>query len=166
MAEPALSDYRAKRKFDATPEPAGDAPKAGEAEPDKNGNRWVIQQHAATRMHYDFRLEADGVLISWAVPKRAFVRPGRKRLAVHVEDHPLDYRQFEGLSRGAITGRVRLSFGTKVPTATSPSDGHSRARTRSCRIRGHVSVWLEGSKLVGGWSLTRFGPEDQVLDNG
>ena len=112
-----------ERKFDATPEPAGDAPKAGEAEPDKNGNRWVIQQHSARRMHYDFRLEAGGVLISWAVPKGpsydpAVKPPGGEKLRTI----PSITGSSRGLSRKIITAPGRSLSGTKDSlTATSPS---------------------------------------------
>jgi bifunctional non-homologous end joining protein LigD len=149
VAEPGLHDYRAKRRFDETPEPAG--PTA--AEP---ANRWVIQQHAARRLHYDFRLEAYGVLISWAVPKGPSYDPAVKRLAVKVEDHPLDYRDFEGTVPGGNYGagpvivwdegtyrNLTTSHGQVVPVADAVA-------------AGHVSVWLQGSKLVGGWALTRL----------
>src|SRR5271165_2710822 len=87
-----LNEYKRKRSFDKTPEPAPEPPSA----PAPPGNFFCVQRHDATRLHYDFRLEVDGVLKSWAVPKGPSLEPLSKGLAVHVEDHPLDYGNFEG----------------------------------------------------------------------
>ena len=88
----ALKTYRAKRDFSKTSEPSGETSKRR-----AGGDRYLIQKHDATRLHYDFRLELDGVLLSWAVTRGPSLDPHDKRLAVHVEDHPLDYAYFEGV---------------------------------------------------------------------
>ena len=110
---------------------------------------FVIQKHAATSLHYDFRLEVGGVLRSWAVPKGPSTDPRDKRLAMEVEDHPLSWGSFEGvIASGYGAGRVIVwDRGTYRPLS---EDDFSRALDA-----GHASFWLDGEKLRGGWSLRR-----------
>ena len=117
----ALETYRRKRDFQATPEPAGEVAAEG-------GNSFVIQKHAARRLHYDLRLEMDGVLKSWAVTRGPSLVPGEKRLAVHVEDHPLDYGDFEGtIPKGQYGGGTVIVWdrGTWTPVA-DPDKGYAK----------------------------------------
>jgi len=121
--------------------------------------QFVIQQHAASSLHYDFRLEVDGVLKSWAVPKGFSTDPREKRLAVEVEDHSLDYADFEGvIGSGYGAGRVIV---WDNGTWRSLTDGPAGAALE----RGHLSFWLDGEKLRGGWTLqrTRGGDKPQWL---
>jgi bifunctional non-homologous end joining protein LigD len=137
-----LEEYKRKRNFRATPEPAGKIKKA-------KGQSFVIQKHAATRLHYDFRLEMEGVLRSWAVPKGPSLDPAEKRLAVHVEDHPIDYGGFEGIiPKGQYGGGTVLLWdrGTWQP------EGDPVAAYK----KGHLKFTLEGEKLHGGWHLVRM----------
>jgi DNA ligase D-like protein (predicted 3'-phosphoesterase) len=122
-------------------------------------SRFVIQQHAARTLHYDFRLEIDGVLKSWAVPKGPSTDPREKRLAVEVDDHSLEYADFEGtIGPGYGTGAVIV---WDRGTYRSLSDGPAE----EALARGHLSFWLEGEKLRGGWTLhrTRGGDKPQWL---
>jgi bifunctional non-homologous end joining protein LigD len=142
-----LETYRKKRDFSRTPEPKG-SPRVA-AKKKKKGLRYVIQKHAATRLHYDFRLELDGVLKSWAVPKGPSLDPAEKRLAVHVEDHPLEYGGFEGvIPKGQYGGGTVIVWdrGTWVPEG-DPARAYAE---------GKLKFQLQGEKLRGGWTLVRM----------
>lgn len=137
-----LKEYRKKRNFKSTNEPKGKVVKVEEF-------KFVVQYHEARAKHYDFRLEHDGVLISWAVPKGLSTNPKDKRLAVHVEDHPLDYIDFEGIipkgNYGAGTVEI-FDNGTYVPL----EDFDKGLK------KGHIKFFLNGTKLKGGYSLIKF----------
>ena len=143
----ALTEYRRKRDFAKTPEPAGVAARKTASRP----LSFVIQKHAARRLHYDFRLELDGVLKSWAVPKGPSLDPGEKRLAVHVEDHPLEYGGFEGViperQYGAGTALI-WDRGTWTPLDPDPEAAYAK---------GNLKFVLDGEKLHGKWALVRMG---------
>ncbi|MBG6120798.1 DNA ligase D [Sphingobium sp. AEW010] len=139
----ALSTYNAKRDFDRTREPRGKVAKTG-------GNSFVVQKHAATRLHWDFRLEMDGVLKSWAVTRGPSIDPADKRLAVRTEDHPLDYGTFEGLiPKGEYGGGTVMLWdrGTWEPIA-----GKSAADIED----GHLHFILHGERMKGEWLLVRM----------
>ncbi len=142
-----LSAYRAKRSADRTPEPAGVAVRAADARP--AGGRFVVHQHAARRLHYDLRLEMEGVLRSWAVPKGPSKSPADKRLAVHVEDHPMEYGDFEGVipegnyGAGAV---IVWDHGSWIPLE-DPIEGMKK---------GKLLFELRGYKLRGRWTLVKI----------
>jgi bifunctional non-homologous end joining protein LigD len=142
-----LATYRRMRDFAATPEPRG-------------GRRrrvprlsFVIQRHAATRLHYDFRLELDGVLKSWAVPKEPRPEPGEKRLAVHVEDHPIEYGRFHGVIPEGHYGAGRVAIWDRGwwEPAGDPRAGYRK---------GSLKFTLHGRRLHGGWALVRMRPRE------
>jgi bifunctional non-homologous end joining protein LigD len=138
-----LGRYAAKRDFTITSEPPAVVPSGA-------GHAFVVQKHAARRLHYDFRLELDGVLKSWAVPKGPSLSPREKRLAVEVEDHPVDYRDFEGnIPEGQYGGGEVIVWdrGTWAPVG-DPVEGLRK---------GHLRFELASEKLAGGWSLVRIG---------
>ena len=144
-----LKTYRAKRDFKITSEPRG-----GVAPAPKKGLRFVIQRHAATRLHYDFRLELDGAYKSWAVTKVPSLDPATKRLAVEVEDHPLEYGTFEGtIPKGQYGGgAVQLwDQGIWKPKSDNP---------RRDLAEGQLKFELNGKRLHGGWALIRMRDRD------
>jgi DNA ligase D-like protein (predicted 3'-phosphoesterase) len=143
-----LRDYRRKRDFRRTPEPSG----PGRSRP---APRFVIQKHDATSLHYDFRLEAGGVLISWAVPKGPSTDPRDKRLAMPTEDHPLSYAGFEGVIPEGEYGAGPVIVWDTGTYRNLTEEGGREIPVERAVDRGHVKVWLEGQKLRGGWSLRR-----------
>jgi bifunctional non-homologous end joining protein LigD len=137
-----LQTYRRKRKFDVTPEPRGSVHRA-------EGNQFVIQKHAARRLHYDLRLELGGVMKSWAVTRGPSLVPDEKRLAVHVEDHPIEYNAFEGtIPPGEYgAGTVMIWDRGRWYPEGDPYGGYKK---------GHLAFTLEGEKLHGRWHLVRM----------
>ncbi|WP_436789355.1 DNA polymerase ligase N-terminal domain-containing protein [Yinghuangia sp. YIM S10712] len=147
-----LADYRRKRDFDKTAEPEGaHAP----AEPGEAA-RFVVQIHDASRMHFDFRLEVDGVLKSWAVPKGPSHDPTEKRLAVPTEDHPLDYHDFEGIiAQGEYGGGTVIVWDQGTYRSLATDRRGNEVPFAEALAAGHASFWMDGAKLHGGYALTR-----------
>lgn len=149
----ALEEYKRKRRFEATPEPPPKVEK-------RKGHRFVVQRHRATRLHYDFRLEMDGVLKSWAVPKGPSLDPADKRLAMQVEDHPVSYFDFEGIipegNYGAGTVMV-WEVGTWEPLSPVPVNGKyvagTEAEARAMLQKGDFKFRLHGKRLNGDFAL-------------
>jgi bifunctional non-homologous end joining protein LigD len=142
-----LTNYRKKRDFEITAEPSGEAKVAPSKRP-----RFVIQKHAATRLHYDFRLEFDGVFKSWAVTRGPSLDPHDKRLAVEVEDHPLDYGDFEGtIPKGEYGGGSVMIWDRGYWDSDDPERGFRK---------GDLKFTLDGEKLQGSWVLVRMRNRD------
>src|SRR6202167_3259336 len=151
-----LEEYKRKRRFEETPEPPGKV----EA---KSAHRFVVQKHDATRLHYDFRLEMEGVLKSWAVPKGPSLDPADKRLAMQVEDHPVSYFDFEGIipedNYGA--GIVMVwDVGTWQTLSPAPVQGTSvpgtEAEAAAMLARGYLKFRLKGKKLNGDFAIVKM----------
>jgi bifunctional non-homologous end joining protein LigD len=142
-----LKEYREKRDFRVSPEPGGLASK--EQSKRSPSRIYVVQKHQASRLHYDFRLEHNGVLLSWAVPKGPSLDPSVKRLAIQVEDHPVEYAKFEGVipegQYGAGTVMV-WDIGTWIPEQDDVADAIKK---------GELKFTLRGKKLRGSWVLVR-----------
>ncbi len=152
----ALEEYKRKRRFEETPEPPPEVAK-------KVGNRFVVQMHDATRLHYDFRLEMEGVLKSWAVPKGPSLDPADKRLAMQVEDHPVSYFDFEGIipenNYGAGTVMV-WDVGTWQPLSPNAVQGKyvpgTDAEAAAMLAKGDLKFRLDGKKLKGDFALVKM----------
>ena len=160
MPDAPLSSYHAKRSFDRTPEPGGaaSATDAGEGPGVGEQGMFVVQKHAATRTHYDLRLELDGVLKSWAVPKTPSYDQADKRVAIHVEDHPLEYARFEGIIPEGNYGAgpvIVWDRGSWVPVE-DPREGFRK---------GKLLFELRGYKLRGRWTLVKIRDRDSDADN-
>jgi len=158
IAEQALEEYRRKRDFKQTPEPSGEPIGRSDVERSAwdllpHGHRFCVQKHRATRMHFDFRLEHEGVLLSWAVPRGPSLDPAKKRLAVQTEDHPIDYGEFEGvIPSGYGAGTVMLwDIGT-FEWIKESADDYERSR-----LAGDIKFRLSGSKLSGEFALVHIG---------
>ncbi|MGI8499434.1 MAG: DNA ligase D [Gemmatimonadaceae bacterium] len=152
-SKPKLAEYRRKRDFSKTAEPAGGSPSKG------SGLRFVIQKHAATHLHYDFRLELDGVMKSWAVPKGPSLDPAVKRLAMEVEDHPIEYNAFEGtIPKGQYGGGTVLLWdrGTYTADQAGQHDGDDSKALRAGFRRGDLKITLHGERLRGSFALVRI----------
>ena len=139
-----LKEYQEKRRFSDTPEPRGKV-KASE------GSRFVVQEHHARRLHYDFRLEIDGVLKSWAVPKGPSLNPSDKRLAIQTEDHPLEYGKFHGEIPAGHYGAGQVSI---WDSGTFEMEGNLSASEQLAR--GELKLILHGRRLAGSFALVKI----------
>ena len=148
--EDSLKKYREKRDIEKTPEPFT-------SEKVSDRPRFVVQKHDASKLHYDFRLEVNGVLKSWAIPKGPSTDPGQKRLAVPTEDHPIDYIDFEGIiPEGNYGAGTVIVWDTGTYRNLNEKEGQEVNMEESVN-NGHVDIWLEGHKLKGGYALIHTG---------
>jgi len=146
-----LKAYRQKRNFKVTSEPPG-RPGGRRA----SSLSFVIQKHAASHLHYDFRLELNGVLLSWAVPKGPSLDPAVKRLAMQVEDHPIDYNKFEGtIPKGEYGGGTVMIWDRGTYTYGGEDPGDPEEALRRGYAKGDVKFVLRGKRLTGSWVLVR-----------
>jgi DNA ligase D-like protein (predicted 3'-phosphoesterase) len=156
MAKSTLQQYKSKRDFKKSPEPKPTKKSSAKK------NIFVIQKHHARSLHYDFRLESEGVLKSWAVPKGPSLNPRDKRLAVQVEDHPLGYAMFEGIIPEGYGAGTVIVWDKGTYKNTTEKHGE-RIPFEEALEAGHVEIELKGKKLKGLYALTRFRGENNWL---
>lgn len=146
-----LSKYNQMRHFNTTDEPLGNIKKS------KGELIFVVQKHAASHLHYDFRLEIGGVLKSWAIPKGPSMNPEKKRLAILVEDHPYDYKDFEGtIPEGNYGAGTVIVWDRGTYTSTNNDEDDVNTQLESDFAKGHLSIILKGKKLKGEFELLKF----------
>lgn len=146
------SDYESKRDFKKTNEPKGGGKKGNPKEPS-----FVIQKHDATNLHYDFRLEIDGTLKSWSVPKGPSTDPSVKRMAIPTEDHPLEYADFEGtIPKDQYGGGTVMIWDTGTFKNIKKNDKGDPISLSEAHKMGTLEFWLEGKKLQGGYALIKM----------
>lgn len=144
--------YHEKRDLDESPEPDGSATSSSDGKP-----QFVIQKHDASNMHYDFRLEIDDTLKSWAVPKGPSTDPGDKRLAIPTEDHPLEYTDFEGVIPEGQYGAGTVMLWDRGSYKNIKTDDGATVPMTDCYENGQIEVRLEGEKIKGGYALVHTG---------
>jgi bifunctional non-homologous end joining protein LigD len=147
-----LAEYNRKRRFDITPEPAGKLSTAKQ-----QVLEFVIQKHRASRLHYDFRLQHDGVMLSWAVPKGPSLDPSVKRFAMQTEDHPIEYNQFEGVIPEGQYGAGTVMIWDRGTWQPEVDD------VQTALQKGDLKFTLKGKKLHGSWVLVRMRPRQWLL---
>ena len=148
-----LAEYERKRDFNKTAEPRGDIKPRS-----TRGLRFVIQKHAASRLHYDVRLELDGVMKSWAVPKGPSYDPAVRRLAMEVEDHPIEYNRFEGtIPEGEYGGGTVMLWDRGT---YEPEGGGGEEALRESYRRGDLKILMHGKRMQGGWVFVRMRRDD------
>jgi bifunctional non-homologous end joining protein LigD len=157
VAQVKLTEYRRKRDFEKTAEPSG-----AEPAPESSKLRFVIQKHAASHLHYDLRLELDGVMKSWAVPKGPSTDPSVKRLAMEVEDHPIGYNDFEGtIPKGEYGGGTVMLWDNGTYTADGVNPDEAEEKLRAGYRKGDLKVTFFGKRMRGSWALVRMKPRDE-----
>jgi bifunctional non-homologous end joining protein LigD len=147
-----LAEYNRRRRFDVTPEPAGK-----QARRRAKSLEFVVQKHRASQLHYDFRLEHDGVMLSWAVPKGPSLDPSHKRFAMQTEDHPIEYNQFEGVIPEDEYGGGTVMIWDRGTWEPEVED------VDAALAKGDLKFSLRGTKLQGSWVLVRMRPRQWLL---
>ncbi|MGH2982667.1 MAG: DNA polymerase ligase N-terminal domain-containing protein [Solirubrobacterales bacterium] len=151
-----LAEYERKRDFKKTGEPSGRPGRGGKRGPKRRHPRFTIQKHAATSLHYDFRLEVDGVLASWAVPKGPSTNPADKRLAMRTEDHPLEYLEFEGvIPKGEYGAGPVIVWDRGVFENISETRRGEKLTLEEGLEKGDIKIFLLGEKIRGAYALVR-----------